>query len=287
MTFEKILKSIWNEFIYGGHLISLGAASIVFSSAILLSIKITWDCLVITYLIFYLIYLYNRFKEIDVDYLTNPQRTEHLQTYVKQIPIIFYFVILIVTVGLIYFTNFPGLIFGLSLLSFGLLYTIIFKKFTKKIVIFKDLFVSTVFSLLVPFLIVYYSFSLTTPSFIAPGVILMAFIFLKAFTMQVFFDVKDMEGDKKEGLLTFPVIFGKERILNALKIINILITVPIPIFSFYFNIFPKSVLMLLFTVPFVFYCFSLVKKGKYFGYILGSGEFILWPILLLIGEVLL
>lgn len=59
MAIEKILKFIWNEFIYGGHLPSLGAAAIVLFSGILLNIKITWDCLLITYFIFYLIYLYN------------------------------------------------------------------------------------------------------------------------------------------------------------------------------------------------------------------------------------
>ena len=35
------LKIILDEFIYGGHLISLGASSVVFTSAILLKISIT------------------------------------------------------------------------------------------------------------------------------------------------------------------------------------------------------------------------------------------------------
>ena len=67
---KKILKFIWDEFIYGGHLLSLGGTSVTFFSCILLNIKITLDCLFIVYLIVYVVYLYNRFKEIDIDCLT-------------------------------------------------------------------------------------------------------------------------------------------------------------------------------------------------------------------------
>mgnify|MGYP001562821980 CR=1 FL=1 len=73
MVIEKILKTIWKEFVYGGHLLSLGAASIVFTSAILLEIKITWDCLLVVYLGAQIIYLYNRYKEFKKDSLTNPE----------------------------------------------------------------------------------------------------------------------------------------------------------------------------------------------------------------------
>ena len=58
MKIKKILKSIWNELIYGGHLQPLGAASIVFVSGILLKIQITWDVLFVTYILFYPLFLY-------------------------------------------------------------------------------------------------------------------------------------------------------------------------------------------------------------------------------------
>jgi len=284
---KESLSLIWKEFIYGGHFQSLGAVGIVFISAILLKIDITWDVLFVTYLLIYPSYLYNRFVEIKIDYLTNPGRTEYLKSYISYTPLIVFLVISILIGSLIYFSNFWALIFGLLLLLFSFLYTIFFKKLTKKIVFLKNLYVSTAFSFFVFFLIVYYAYHWTSTLII--GVfILMIFVYFKTFVMQIFLDVKDTETDKKEGLLTFPIILGKEKTFNILKIFSILATVPIPIiFSLYFNIFPKSVLMLLLVVPFNFYCFKLSRQQNYFGYILASGEFILWPILILIGKILL
>jgi 4-hydroxybenzoate polyprenyltransferase len=287
MNIKKILKFVWNEFIFGGHLPSLGSAAIVLFSGILLNIKITWDCLLISYLIFYLIYLYNRFKEIDIDYLTNPQRTSHLKTYFSKISKFFYVIIFIIIASLIYFSNIWALMFGLFLLLFGWLYTVVFKKITQKIIIFKNLFVSAVFALLVFFPIIYYSHSLTI-SLLSIALLIVVFVYFKAFMMQIFFDVKDAESDKKQGLLTFPVIFGKEKILNVLGIISLLSTAPIPIiFSLYFNVFPTSTLMLLLTIPFNLYCFSRAKNQKYSSYILESSEFIFWPILIIIGKIII
>jgi len=64
MVIEKILNSIWNEFVYGGHLLSFGAVSIVYAASILLDIRITWDFLLVVYLGTESVYLYNRFKNI-------------------------------------------------------------------------------------------------------------------------------------------------------------------------------------------------------------------------------
>ena len=287
MVIKRILKIVWQEFIYGGHLQSLGAVSIVFVSGILLKINITWDCFFITYLIFYPLYLYNRFKEIEIDYLTNPQRTEYLKTYISQSSLVLPLIILILIGSLIYFSNFWTLIFALLLVFFGLLYSVIFKKLTKKIALFKNFYVAVFFTLLVFFPVIYYSYPLTS-TLIFGLLIFMAFVCFKAFMMQILLDLKDVASDKKEKLLTLPVIFGEKKTFNVLKIISILTTIPILlIFSLYFNIFPKSILMLLLTIPFNFYCFKLAREQKYFGYILASGEFLSWSILILIGEIIL
>lgn len=287
MKIKKILKTIWNEFIYGGHLQSLGSSSIIFLSANLLKINITWDILLISYLISYAIYLFNRFKEIEIDYLTNPQRTNYLKTYIYHTPIIISFVIFVIIGALIYFSNFWALIFGLFLILFGFFYTIFFKKLTKRIILFKNFYVSIAFSLMIPFLIIYYLYPLTNILIIS-SLILIIFVYCKAFMMQILLDVKDIESDKKEGLLTFPVVFGKEKTLNILKIISILSTAPILlIYSLYFNIFPISILILLLTIPFNFYCFKLARQKNYFGYILGSGEFLFWSVLILISKFVL
>lgn len=284
---KKFLKLIWNEFIYGGHLQSLGAASIVFVSGILLRIQITWDVLFVTYLLFYAPYLYNRFKEINIDYLTNPERTQHLRKYLKFMPMIFYLVIFTLVISLIYFSSFWALIFGLLLLIFGILYTVVFKKVTKKICFLKDIYVSMFFASLVFLPIIYYSYSLKT-ALIISSLVLGLFIFFKAFMSQIFLDIKDIKSDRKQGLRTLPIIVGEEKTFKILSLFNLLIILIIPaLFSLYFDIFPKSILMLLLIIPFNLYCFSLARQRRYFSYLLAGGEFFFWSILILIGEIIL
>ena len=286
MEIKKTLRSFWKEFIYGGHLLAIGAASIVFSTSFLLNLKITWDSLFVAYLMFYPLYLYNRYKEIEIDYLTNPKRTEYLKTYIHQAPIIISILILTLIVSFIYFSNIWALIFGALLVLFGLLYSTIFKKYTKKIPFFKNFYVSSFFASLVFFFVIYYSYPLKT--LIIPVLLFSIFVYSKAFMMQILLDLKDLESDEKEELLTFPSIFRRKKTFNYLKIISVITTASIPlIFSVYFNIFPKSILLLLLTIPFNFYCFKKTKEHNYFGYILASGEFVLWSFLLLIGEFIL
>ena len=160
MKVERISNFVWNEFIFGGHLLSLGAVSVVFTSAILLGIRITIDFLLIIYLIAYTIYLYNRFKEYKKDFLTNYDRTQHIAKYIKYTPVIIFCCMLIVICMLLYFGNQISLIFGLLLLIFGLLYSVYFKEMTGRIIGFKNFYVALMWSLLVIFLAFYYSFPL-------------------------------------------------------------------------------------------------------------------------------
>ncbi len=278
-TNQKGLIFIWKELIYGGHFQSIGVSSIVMVSSVLLKIQITWDSLFIAYLMFYPLYLYNRFKEIEIDYLTNPQRTDHLKAYLNIMPTILLLTILTLAVALIYFTNSLTSIFALFLVIFGIMYTILFKGITSKIILFKDFYVATFFASMVFFPIFYYNYEPTLSTFIFAG-----FTYLKALTMQILLDVKDIETDLKQGLLTFPIVLGKEKTLRILKIANVIIILAIITISYYFNIFPKAIMALLLVIPFNFYCIKQAQKNNYFGYILASGEFILWLLLIIIAK---
>ena len=82
---KEFFKFILVEVIYNGHLQCMSAVGIAISSALLLNVKISWPPLVILYLSFYLIYLYNRYKEIDHDFLTNRTRSEHIRKMDKYV----------------------------------------------------------------------------------------------------------------------------------------------------------------------------------------------------------
>jgi len=285
MKIEKILNLIWNEFVYGGHLLSLGAASIVYISALLLNIKITLDFLVIAYLGTYAPYIYNRYKEFKKDLLTNPSRTKHIEKYVKYIPLIIFSDVIIIIGLFLYFNKISTLVFGFILLLFAFFYSKFFKKYTEKIVGFKSLYVSLAWSFLVVLLAFYYSFPLNTALF---SVLL--FVFLRWFINTSLFDVKDIESDKKDGLLTLAIFFGKWKLIKILHFINIISILPI-IVGFYLKIYPLFSLSLLFVVPYAIYYLNSVGRLKtnpgFLYYLLIDGEYVLWTVLILLGNVLL
>lgn len=282
---EKILKFLWNELIYGGHLISFGAVSIVFTSAILLDIKITWDFLIIVYLFSYSSLLYNRYKEQKNDYLTNPERTTNFKKYFQHIFSIILFSVLTSIVILIYYNKTIALIFLIFLFFLGFLYTQYFKRITRKIIAFKNIYFSFVTSSLLILLAFYYSYSLLVLSLF----LILIFVFLRMFINTVFLDIKDIKGDKKEELLTLPIIFKEKRTLIFLGLINIFSVLPIIIGSFY-KLIPKFSLILLLIIPYTFfYLGKSIKKTNFYivNYILADFEFILWSILVIIGKTLL
>lgn len=282
---KRIFNSIWNEFVYGGHLLSLGAVSIVFTSAILLGIKITWDFMVIVYLGAYAPYIYNRYREFNKDFLTNPERTKHLRGQIKFAPAIIAFSLSAMIGIFLYFDKISALFFAIFLVLFSFSYSILFKDLSKKIVGFKNIYIALGWALLAILLVIYYSFPLNLPLlFIA------FFIYLRAFVTTIFFDIKDIESDKKEELLTLPVVLGEEKSLRILSLINLLTAFPIVI-GYILRFLPTYSLMLLLLVPYAFYYLKKVsqekKNNRFLYYVFADGEYILWPIFILIGKILL
>ena len=278
MKVKRILGFAWREFVYGGHILSFGAISITFTSATLLSIPVSWDFLLIVYLIVYTVYSYDRFKGFKQDLLTNHDRSEHIKKYIKYVPVIIPSSILVIVGMLLYFGNQSSLIFGFFLVSFGLLYNPFFKKLTRKIVGFKSFYVSFVWASLVIFLVFYYSFSLNLAV-----LSLSLFIFLRWLINTIFFDIKDIKSDKKNCLKTLPALLGKMRVLSYLHIINIFSIVPI-IIGVFKNLLPPYALFLL---VFYFYSFYYLQKAKdekanihNLSYVMVDGEYLLWLIIL-------
>lgn len=286
MSVKKIIISIWNEFIYGGHLQCLGVVGIVYVSSFLLDIEIGWEILLATYLIFYTAYVNDRLSWIKLDEQTNLERTGHFKSYLSLMPKLILFAILLVVILLIYIGNLKFSIFSLSLIIFGLIYPFYLKNFTKKIIGFKNIYVAVFFAIMAAAPVIYYSTSLNTALMVAL-VTLMLLIFFKTVLMQILLDCKDVETDKSLGLLTIPALIGKEKTLNILKVSSVLITNLILFIAvFLTRTFPLSMLILLFIIPLNLYAYYLAQKGNRFGYILGSGEFLFWFILILFTKIM-
>lgn len=285
MVIERISKAVWQEFVYGGHLLSLGAVSIVYTASILLGIKITWDFLTIVYLGTESIYLYNRYKEFEIDSLTNPERTSHIKKNIKKIPFVILIFFLIGFSILIYYQKFAALLFGVILFILGLLYSKVFKSLTQRIVGFKNFFVSLMWTLLVVLLAVYYSLPFNLALFL-----ISIFVFLRLLDNTIFFDIKDVESDRKKHLITLPIVLEDNKLFKSLVLITFSATVPI-IVGVFLGLLPTVSLLLFFTVPYGLYCFKKSRETKtniaFLYNVIRDGEYILWSLFILLGKFLL
>lgn len=280
---KKVLKAIWDEFVYGGHLLALGLVCLVTLSAILLNIRITWDFAVVIYSLSLAPCLFGRYIDLRKDISTNPKRSQHLAKKTVIIPYIITFLILIMLGILIYFDKYYILLFGVALILLSFLYDIFFKKFTSRIIGFKNFFVGMLFSLLVVMLLLYYR-SHVTLSFL----LIIMFIYLMSFMGAVFSDIKDIESDRKIGLKTFAVVFGQNRLLSFLPFLILLAFIPI-ILGIYWRLLPPYAFMLLLVLPYNLILFRESEKDNVNADFLYGAAFdsqlIWWLFFVLIGKI--
>jgi len=277
-----VKKFICNEFIYGGHWLSLGGSAFILSILLMLELSIKWELILIVYLLLQIVYNYDHYRCLEEDSKSNSNRTNHLKKYQKFFPIILV-IYGSLFFGLLYtFGNTISLIFGTFLLALGFLYTIFCKKLTAKIIGFKNFYTSFSVSLLVIFVTFYSFYELSILS-----LIIILFIFIRLMVNTSFCDLKDMDVDKKQNLVTLPIYFGKQKFLTFLHILN-LISFVLLLTAIVTGIAPLFSIFLLLFFPYVFY---YIKKAKNTDTDLQSlsnfavdGEFILWPILLIIGN---
>ena len=282
MNIKKVLKFVWDEFIYGGHLTSLGVSGILGFSAIILNQKISIPLLTLGYLVSQVVYFYNHFRELKKDILTNLKRTQHLQKSKKYFLIIFALYLVSFFLCLVYINNLAVALMSLFLVSGGLLYTTFFKNLSKKITGFKSFYVDFFWALLILLVAFYYNIHCNLLLFL-----LFFFIFLKSSTNTIFFDIKDIKSDKKEKLKTIPILFGTKKTLNFLHIINVLSFIPI-IIGVYINLLPLFSLSVFIFYFYSFYYLEKAKKQKInirnLSYIIADGEYLLWPFVLILSR---
>lgn len=278
----EILKFIIDEFIYGCHLFSLGVAAIIITSAVLLNETIDWTYPVIIYLIAYLGYLYNRYKEINEDMLSSPERSNHLKKYHSSVPSIIILVFFIIFGILIYSDRLFSIIYILFMLFWGMFYTVYLKKITKKIAAFKNFFTALELTIPIVFLPLFYLIDLSKGF-----LIIILFVFIRTFIANSFFDIKDLEPDKKNGLLTLPLVLGVKNFFRLLFLL-LFISYAVLIIGVYLNFLPYYSFGLILILPYnFFYLISAMKKkipaSKL--YFVAGGEFVLWPLVVFLTKL--
>jgi 4-hydroxybenzoate polyprenyltransferase len=276
----ELSKFSWNEFVYGGHWLSIGASAIALSTIILLDFTIKWEFLLIVYLGAQCIYNYNHYREIDKDSLNDSERVEHLRKYEHHIPTITATYGIMYFSLLVYFGDNQSVFFGGFLLILGLLFTYSGKNLSKKITGFKSAYTAFSWALLPIFTAIYMSYQINETL-----ILFFLFVFLRWMVNTITFDIKDIKSDKKEKLLTFPIVYT-DGLSKLLHMLNLLSFMPL-IIGIYLGFIPSYVFLLFLLFFYSFYYIETAKRENInvqsIYYIIVDGEYCYWPILLLIG----
>ena len=286
LPYLALLRNIKNEFIYGGYLTSLGCPAFVLSVAILLNSTIDLPVLLISYLTPLIVYSFNYYGELEKDMASNPERAVHLSKKVRLYPLILGVYVLLLALLLVFFANYIMMTFVLILLFCGIFYTILFKDLTKQVPGFKGVYIASVWALAGAFFFNFH-YSLSWDFF---SVLMFLFIFLRGIINVTFFDIKDLASDGAQGLKTLPVILGRDMTLKFLHVVNVFAFIPL-LAGVYLGLIPAFALAL---VVFYFYDYYYLRKAavinskglRMISYTLADAEFILWPLVLIIGRAL-
>ena len=146
----KEVKTLFkNEFIYGGHWLSLGVSTFTVALMFLIGVNLKFELLLVVYFLSQSVYNYDHFKWIEIDAIDNSKRTNYLSKHYSFIPAVILFYTSMFFILLSLYGNFESLIFGGLLLLIGVIYTNKAKKLTMKIPGFKNYYTSISASLLV------------------------------------------------------------------------------------------------------------------------------------------
>lgn len=280
------IRMIRNALVYGGHILSIGAASVTALPLIILSQPVDIPFLLIPYFLSQLVYSYDHLKDGKADDQTNPDRNLYIREAFKRFPYYFYLYSAGLVAALLFVGSPRALLFVVFAVVTGLLYSTYFKNLTRRILAFKNIYVSLSWGLLSLFPA--YEYSLSEDAFFA---YIFIFVLLRLLVNTIFFDVKDLKSDGINGLKSIPVTCGKEGTLKLVSVLNIISNLPLAA-GILLNVFPAyTVLLALFCLYSMFY----INKARtepdlnlgMLSYLMVDGEYLLWPVVILIGKLLL
>lgn len=278
MNIKKFLKKIFKEFAYNGSLVSFGAVCVVLTVILLLDVPVNIFVLGIPYFISQIIYTYNRFREVDDDLDSNPERTFYIKERrgsIKKELTIYCFLLVLFTL----FTNLSTALFIIFFVGGGIVYTDYLKKFASKYIVGFKSYYASLFWALITFLVVFaYSLPIT-PFFMA----IVIFVFYRVMLNAIFFDIKDIKTDSERNIRTFAASWGKKRTIIILVLLNIIFAIVSSIYFYASNMSSIFYLVPLLSVYSFYYLIrAWIFKGqqlRMLTYILVDAEFILWPII--------
>ena len=276
------------EIAYSGVLLALSSSSIILASSIMLKIPIDPWILFAAFSVVFFTYNMNRWSETDLDIGSHPERTRFIVKHKKQIVL---FSVLFGVIGLLISTkNVYSLITYLFLVVWASAYNIkwipktekLKIRSTKDIPLFKAAVPSIGWAALSSVYLAYFVGREVDISIM----LLFLFVFIRFFIDVTVFDIRDFENDKKNNVKTLPVVFGVEKTIKILHLLNLasffVLAVPT-----YLGKFHKSAYYLAVFVSFLgIYYISKIDKQcdkNFLCDIVVDGAFILWGLITYLG----
>lgn len=278
---KKILKAIWEEFIYGGHLLSLGATSIVATVGIIVGTKPDLVIILISYLGTHSVYLFDRTRGILKD--GQSKLSAHLIKRKTTSKLIVSLYVSLMFFLLLLYSNIVATLWAIFIFGSGFLYTEYIKPISKKIPAFKNFFIPLPYFFL-PILLLSHS----NKNFELATFLLMIFIYIRLFIAVAFYDIKDIKEDVANGIKTFATIYSKKTLFVILNVLNIFSIIPL-IYGVATKSLPAFSLALILTIPyFAFYTHKSknVRDIVSYSLIFCDGEYLFWLPIILIARSL-
>jgi 4-hydroxybenzoate polyprenyltransferase len=288
-SIKNIFHNLWDEFVYGAHLTAFASAALVLTVIILLNIPINFLAIITAYLTTFIVYSFNYIKELEDDIVTDPTKVSFLESRKNKYKLIItlYIILDIVLLCLSFsiYGNFGFIIFILILLSGGILYTIVFKVLTKYIPGFKSIYCTALWAYAGSFYVTFFY----SETFNALYGFMFIFMFIKLLINAIFFDIKDMDSDKKNSLKTIPLLMGKSRTILFLSVLNI-VSLIILLYGVYTNYIPLyGISLAIFFIYTEYYLLkgltSDQKSIVRYTYVMADAEFIIWPFIIFVSKI--
>jgi 4-hydroxybenzoate polyprenyltransferase len=276
-----------NEIIIAG-----SAAAIAYTTE-LASGKISPNILLLstTFLMMWGVYRINKIMDIREDSINTPHRVKHIYTNKHMwFPPIFAFLIALILALIANLWAFIVIIIafiwivGYSIKLPKILCRELKYEKIKEIPLVKNLYASVAWGMIALISTFILNNNITELTW-AIFLIILSNIFIN----EVNYDIRDIKGDKKFGIQTIPVIFGVKKTKSVLLVL-LFITALLPVLLIYLHILPIYMLTLSLIALYNYYsirAFAWDNDINFLCDVIISGSPIIWPFLILFGELML
>ena len=283
------LRLAYRELVLGGHLLALGTASIAGAASFLLGRSPTLVLLVMAFLFSFGAYMMNRSAEMEQDLTSHPERTSYLSKRREALPgvVVGSFLVGYALAATVSWIFFAALLVPLAL---SILYSVGSKRLVRLIgttklkqkLLLKNVSIALGWSL-IPILVGLYfgGFNLAL-------LLLAPLIFMRLTTNTIVFDIRDLDGDKKNGVKTLPTELGVSKSFRVVGVVDAISAVYL-VALLLLGLFPPyaATLLLLPVYSTVYRRFATQSNANlsFICDVVADAEYLLWGPLIYLGKI--